>query len=38
VKLDLDRRLQANAHLYLPDTTRHCCNLTYPSSINKQRN
>ncbi len=38
VKLDLDSRLQANAHLYLPDTTRHRCNLTHASSINKQRN
>ena len=38
VKLDLDSRLQANGHLYLPDSTRHRCNLTYASSINKQRN
>lgn len=29
VKLDIAGRLLANAHLYLPDATRHRCDLTY---------
>ena len=33
VKLDLERRLLANALVYLPDSTRHRCNLAPASSM-----
>jgi hypothetical protein len=33
VKLDVERRLLANALVYLPDSTRHRCNLAAASSM-----
>jgi JAB domain-containing protein similar to deubiquitination enzymes len=33
VKLNMEKGLLANAHLYLPDSTRRRCNLTYASSL-----